>query len=247
MYAHNVHRDDYQDLARDMLGLLGHRPGDPQDERAPRPRRGPRHRLRTGDQREDPQGAGPERHRGQPLHHRRRQGGHRRQERRQVRRRRRPRAGSTAAGPCRAAAAAAVEGGHRLFGFFGSKALNHLPYRTADGRYDPAPDLDGKAESYTPADLTEQPTLADMTRAALTVLGARPEQPFALFVEAGDVDFALHNNNLDNAIGAVYQRRGGDPRHHRLGRGAQQLGRVGPDRHRRPRPLPRPRRSKGAD
>ena len=43
-----------------------------------------------------------------------------------------------------------------------------------------------------------------MTRAALTVLGARPEQPFALFVEAGDVDFALHKNNLDNAIGAVY-------------------------------------------
>ena len=27
MYAHNVHRDDYQDLARDMLGLPGDRPG----------------------------------------------------------------------------------------------------------------------------------------------------------------------------------------------------------------------------
>ena len=43
-----------------------------------------------------------------------------------------------------------------------------------------------------------------MTRAALTVLAARRDTPFVLFVEAGDVDFALHKNNLDNAIGAVY-------------------------------------------
>jgi alkaline phosphatase len=43
-----------------------------------------------------------------------------------------------------------------------------------------------------------------MTRAALTVLGAEKQRPFALFVEAGDVDFALHDNNLDNAIGAVF-------------------------------------------
>ncbi len=42
-----------------------------------------------------------------------------------------------------------------------------------------------------------------MTRAALTVLASRPDRPFALFVEAGDVDFALHKNNLDNAVGAV--------------------------------------------
>ena len=92
----------------------------------------------------------------------------------------------------------------RLFGLFGTAKPNHLPYRTADGRFDPAPDLDGKSESYTPADLPEQPTRADMTHAALTVLAARPDQPFALFIEAGDVDFALHKNNLDNAIGAVY-------------------------------------------
>ena len=43
-----------------------------------------------------------------------------------------------------------------------------------------------------------------MTGAALTVLAANPRTPFALFVEAGDVDFALHKNNLDNAVGAVY-------------------------------------------
>ncbi len=102
------------------------------------------------------------------------------------------------------AAATAKERGGRLFGLYGSKNLGHLPYRTADGRYDPSPDLNGKAEKYSEADRNEQPTLADMTRAALTVIGSDPSRNFALFVEAGDVDFALHSNNLDNAIGAVY-------------------------------------------
>ncbi len=107
------------------------------------------------------------------------------------------------------AASAAASRSARLFGFFGRDGLDHLPYQTADGRYDPAPSLDftGKpraAESYTSADRIEQPTLAQMTEAALTVLAARPAQPFALFIEAGDVDFALHANNLDNAIGAIY-------------------------------------------
>ena len=40
-----------------------------------------------------------------------------------------------------------------------------------------------------------------MTKAALTVF---KDKPFVLFIEAGDVDFALHSNNLDNAVGAVY-------------------------------------------
>jgi alkaline phosphatase len=107
------------------------------------------------------------------------------------------------------AALAAQQGPARLFGFFGRSNLDHLPYQTADGRYDPAPSLDfsGKpraGESYTSADRIEQPTLAQMTEAALTVLAARTEQPFALFIEPGDVDFALHANNLDNAIGAIY-------------------------------------------
>jgi alkaline phosphatase len=107
------------------------------------------------------------------------------------------------------AATEAARRSARLFGYFGRAGLDHLPFRTADGRYDPAPSIDrrgepAKAESYTPADRLEQPTLVQMTEAALTVLAARPEQPFALFIEAGDVDFALHANNLDNAVGAVY-------------------------------------------
>ncbi|HZW33539.1 MAG TPA: alkaline phosphatase [Isosphaeraceae bacterium] len=107
------------------------------------------------------------------------------------------------------AATAAARRSARFFGFFGRAGLDHLPFRTADGRYDPAPSIGRRgepapAETYTPADRLEQPTLVQMTEAALTVLGARPDQPFALFVEAGDVDFALHANNLDNAVGAVY-------------------------------------------
>lgn len=101
------------------------------------------------------------------------------------------------------AAARAADGDHRLFGMFGTN-VSHLPYRTADGDYNPAANVKGTRESYSKDDLKENPTLADMTRAALIVLGAKPDRKFALFVEAGDVDFALHDNNLDNAIGAVF-------------------------------------------
>ncbi len=41
-----------------------------------------------------------------------------------------------------------------------------------------------------------------MSVAALDVLASR-EKPFWLMVEAGDVDWANHANNLDNSIGAV--------------------------------------------
>jgi alkaline phosphatase len=103
----------------------------------------------------------------------------------------------------------AVRQSARLFGLFGRYGLDHLPYQTADGRYDPAPSIGAKgelrpAEWYTPDDRIEQPTLVQMTEAALSVLGAKPDQPFALFIEAGDVDFALHANNLDNAVGAIF-------------------------------------------
>ncbi|MGO8897776.1 MAG: alkaline phosphatase [Isosphaeraceae bacterium] len=107
------------------------------------------------------------------------------------------------------ASAKAAQTGARLFGFFGAATFDHLPYRTADGRFDPAPSQYKKgipvpAETYSAADLNAQPTLAQMTDAALGVLSAHPGQPFILFVEAGDVDFALHANNLDNAIGAIF-------------------------------------------
>ena len=98
-----------------------------------------------------------------------------------------------------AAADEAIQRNARLFGFYG--AGSHLPFRTADGDFHPAPGR-AKAEEYTPADLEENPTLADMAAAALKVLENSPKG-FWLMVEAGDVDWANHDNNLDNSIGAV--------------------------------------------
>jgi alkaline phosphatase len=102
----------------------------------------------------------------------------------------------------------------RLFGFFGT-AQGNLPFRTADGDFNPGncnpegpgPDEDrlrkkyGSQIHYSEADVEENPTLAEMTTAALDVLGRR--ERFWLMVEAGDVDWACHANNLDTAIGAV--------------------------------------------
>ena len=101
------------------------------------------------------------------------------------------------------AAAQAVAGNHRLLGFYGNgKFGGHLPFATADGDFQPAPGRSNKSEAYTSEDLLENPKLADMTRAALTAI-ARPDRKFWLMVEAGDVDWANHDNNLDNSIGAV--------------------------------------------
>ncbi len=100
----------------------------------------------------------------------------------------------------REAARQAVAGNERLFGFFGVRG-GHLPYRTADGEFNPVEDARGR-ERYRLADVEENPTLAECTEAALEVLG-RDDRPFWLMVEAGDVDWANHANNLDSSIGAV--------------------------------------------
>jgi alkaline phosphatase len=95
----------------------------------------------------------------------------------------------------------AAQTGKRLFGFYG-KFKGHLPFQTADGDYRPTIGYYKLAETYTPADLDENPKLADMTSAALTVLQKNPKG-FWLMVEAGDVDWANHDDNIDNSIGAV--------------------------------------------
>ncbi|HJN08076.1 MAG TPA: alkaline phosphatase [Pirellulaceae bacterium] len=101
------------------------------------------------------------------------------------------------------AATHAAHKGHRLLGFFGvSSAKGHLPFATANGDYQPALGRQKSAETYDIADLIENPTLAEMTTAALTVLQTTPNG-FWLMVEAGDVDWSNHDNNLDNSIGAI--------------------------------------------
>lgn len=101
----------------------------------------------------------------------------------------------------------AVANKQRLFGYFGGPK-GHLPFRTANGDYQfvqSPEDLKSpaKVEKYSPEDISENPTLAQMTETALDVLSKRSDR-FWLLVEAGDVDWANHQNNLDASIGAVH-------------------------------------------
>ena len=96
----------------------------------------------------------------------------------------------------------AIQEQKRLLGFFGTKYDGHLPFQTADGNFNPT--IDGKVtEEYTKEDILENPTLAEMTEAALKHLSANNHK-FWLMIEAGDVDWANHANNIDNSIGAVF-------------------------------------------
>lgn len=196
-YAHNVSRDDYQDLTRDMLGLksISH-------PHEPLPGMDVVIGGGYGDARDKDSGQGANfqpgnvyltdadlravdvAHGGKYVTAVRTPGVNGRQQ-------------------LLAAAETARKGGHRLLGFYGvGEYKGHLPYQTADGDYHPAPGRTKKAETYSSADLEENPTLADMTQAALMVLGSK--ERFWLMVEPGDVDWANHDNNLDNSIGAVF-------------------------------------------
>ena len=195
-YAHNVSRNDFQDLTRDLVGL-------PSVSHPERPLPGMDVVIGGGfgDLRDQDAGQGSNFVAGNAYVTDAdleqidvRQGG------RYVTAVRTPGAEGTEL--LAAAARQAAGEGHRLFGLFGvGSAKGHLPYQTADGDYDPVAGT-GKAESYAQADLVENPTLADMTRAAIEVL-SQDETGFWLMVEPGDVDWANHDNNLDNSIGAV--------------------------------------------
>lgn len=97
----------------------------------------------------------------------------------------------------------AVDGKHRLFGYFGVGG-GHLPFQTADGGFDPVVSVGttGAAEVYSEKDVIENPELGDMAAAAIEVLNAKSDR-WWLMIEAGDVDWANHSNNIDNSIGAV--------------------------------------------
>lgn len=100
----------------------------------------------------------------------------------------------------------AKENDQRLFGYFGAQG-GHLPYQTADGNYDPVVSYGSskpeKAEVYSEADLHENVKLDQMAIAALDVLDSRSDR-WWLMIESGDVDWANHSNNIDNSIGAVH-------------------------------------------
>ncbi|WP_040630758.1 alkaline phosphatase [Fortiea contorta] len=56
--------------------------------------------------------------------------------------------------------------------------------------------------SFITREINENPTLADLTQAALTVLGKDPDGLW-LMVEGGDVDWSAHDDNMDNLIGTM--------------------------------------------
>lgn len=197
-YANNVHRDDYQDLTRDLLGLpsvfhpgglvgvdvlLGAGWGETKDaDGSQGDNFVPGNRYLTADDWAAlPVAAG-----GKYTVVQRTAG----------------RSGRDVLG---AAVKQAISGRDRLFGYFGVSG-GHLPFQTADGSFDPVssvgnPDV-ARAEAYSPADLLENVDLSDMTMAAVDVLNARSPR-WWLMVEAGDVDWANHSNNIDNSVGAV--------------------------------------------
>ena len=194
-YANNVWRDDYQDLSRDLLGLpsVAHR----------RPLPGVDVLLGAGWGQEVTSDAGQGRNfvpgnkyltaedlKAIDLEN----GGN------YVVAQRTP--GARGSEVLQRAAEKAADGRRRLFGFFGV-CNGHLPFQTADGQFNPTSGASIIPEIYSEADRQENPTLADLTRAALTVLGTS-ENGFWLMVEAGDVDWANHDDNLDNSIGAVF-------------------------------------------
>ena len=196
-YAHNVSRDDYQDLTRDMLGL-------PSVSRKSNPLPGLDVVLGCGYGEETEDGKG----HGQNFIP-----GNRYLADEDLKRID-EKSGSPTAKYVVAQRTSAVNGAKlladaasraavqkkRLLGFFGVKK-GHLPFQTANGDYKPVLDVK-EAEVYSEADIDENPTLAQMTEAAIQVLQEDPDG-FWLMVESGDVDWANHGNNIDNSIGAI--------------------------------------------
>jgi len=196
-YAHNVARKDYQDIARDMLGLpsvahpdvplpgldvvIGGGFGEITDEAPPQGINFEKGNLYLADS--DLKRVSVQ------------QGG---EYYTAVRT-----SGKTGEHVLQRAARRAADDGKRLLGFYGvGEYHGHLPFQTADGDYSPVRGRAEQPEQYSLNDRNENPNLAHMTEAALTVLSSRSKGIW-LLVEAGDADWANHDNNFDNSIGAV--------------------------------------------
>jgi alkaline phosphatase len=115
------------------------------------------------------------------------------------------------------------EKGDRLLGLYGARGQDgNLPVSSADGDYSTTglaiftnnstkglnpdtvrPLLPGETDaSFIAKERNENPTLDDLTKAALSVLGKDPDGLW-LMIEGGDIDWAAHDNNIDNLIGTV--------------------------------------------
>jgi alkaline phosphatase/secreted PhoX family phosphatase len=105
--------------------------------------------------------------------------------------------------------------GDRLMGLYGARGQGgNLPWSTANGDYSNT-GLSGRTDTTRPLEagetveafiakeINKNPTLVQLTSAALDVLGS-DDQGFWLMVEGGDVDWAAHDNNIDNLIGTTF-------------------------------------------
>ena len=107
-----------------------------------------------------------------------------------------------------------VNEGEKLFGVYGARGQGgNLPWSTANGDYSNLgytsrldlvrPLEEGETdEEFVASEIDANPTLAEMTSAALDVL-EEDEDGFWVSIEGGDIDWAAHDNNLDNMIGAT--------------------------------------------
>ncbi len=121
------------------------------------------------------------------------------------------------------AAAIDPNNGDRLLGLYGARGQNgNLPVSSADGDYSTTgldmfsvntsqglrqdttrPLLAGETDaSFIATERNQNPTLENLTTAALDVLG-KDKDGFWLMVEGGDIDWSAHDNNMDNLIGTV--------------------------------------------
>jgi alkaline phosphatase len=124
------------------------------------------------------------------------------------------------------------ESGDRLLGLYGARGQNgNLPVSSANGDYSttgldmfslfstatapanptpgiPQPDTirpltPGETDAqFIAREVAENPTLADLTTAALEVV-SKDKDGFWMIVEGGDIDWAAHDNNMDNLIGTM--------------------------------------------
>ena len=124
-----------------------------------------------------------------------------------------------------AATAAAIDPnkGDRLFGLYGARGQNgNLPVSSANGDYSTTgldmfsvfssqglkqdflrPLNPGETDAqFIARERNENPTLQNLTTAALDVLG-KDKDGFWLMVEGGDIDWSAHDNNIDNLIGTT--------------------------------------------
>ncbi|MEO0926109.1 MAG: alkaline phosphatase [Cyanobacteria bacterium J06643_13] len=109
-----------------------------------------------------------------------------------------------------------VNAGEKLFGVYGARGQGgNLPWTTANGDYSnlglpsrldaERPLEDGETvEEFIASEIDANPTLAELTAASLDIL-EDDQDGFWVSIEGGDIDWAAHDNNLDNMLGATLE------------------------------------------